>query len=144
MYTHKDAVAVLETLVELVDEGASAKDIKQYVNAAARTIVEAAGAGISEEGRTMWIETTDRAGEPWRVRPDGAQVHGSAVIREGAWIGEGAEICAGAWIGEGAVIGGNTWVIESVRPGERVLNTKTSQAKQEKIMDRICGFGDGI
>ena len=26
--------------------------------------------------------------------------------------------------GEGAVIGGNTWVIESVRPGERVLNTR--------------------
>jgi serine O-acetyltransferase len=57
----------------------------------------------------------------------------------------GATILGGdTVIGEGAVIGGNTWVIESVRPGERVLNTKTSKAKQEKIMDRICGFGDGI
>jgi len=57
----------------------------------------------------------------------------------------GATILGGdTVIGEGAVIGGNTWVIESVRPGERVLNTRTSRAKQEKIMDRICGFGDGI
>jgi serine O-acetyltransferase len=47
-------------------------------------------------------------------------------------------------IGEGAVIGGNTWVIESVRPGERVLNTRTSKAKQEKILEKIYGFGDGI
>jgi serine O-acetyltransferase len=47
-------------------------------------------------------------------------------------------------IGEGAVIGGNTWVIESVRPGERVLNTRTSKARQEKILEKIYGFGDGI
>jgi len=57
----------------------------------------------------------------------------------------GATILGGdTVIGEGAVIGGNTWVIESVRPGERVLNTRTSKARQEKILDRICGFGEGI
>ena len=57
----------------------------------------------------------------------------------------GATILGGdTVIGEGAVIGGNTWVIESVRPGERVLNTRTSKARQEKILDRIDGFGDGI
>lgn len=57
----------------------------------------------------------------------------------------GATILGGdTVIGEGALIGGNTWVIESVRPGARVLNTPTSKAKQEKILDRIHGFGDGI
>jgi serine O-acetyltransferase len=57
----------------------------------------------------------------------------------------GATILGGdTVVGEGAVIGGNTWVIESVRPGERVLNTRTSKARQEKILDRAYGFGEGI
>jgi len=57
----------------------------------------------------------------------------------------GATILGGdTVIGEGATIGGNTWVIESVRPGERVLNARTSKARQEKILDRISGFGEGI
>ena len=57
----------------------------------------------------------------------------------------GATILGGdTVIGEGALIGGNTWVIESVRPGARVLNTPTSMARQEKILDRIHGFGEGI
>ena len=57
----------------------------------------------------------------------------------------GATILGGdTVIGEGALIGGNTWVIESVRPGARVLNTPTSQARQEKILDRTHGFGEGI
>jgi serine O-acetyltransferase len=61
------------------------------------------------------------------------------VVYAGATILGGETV-----IGEGAVIGGNTWVIESVRPGERVLNTRTSRARQERILDRIHGFGDGI
>jgi serine O-acetyltransferase len=61
------------------------------------------------------------------------------VVYSGATILGGETV-----IGEGAVIGGNTWVIESVRPGERILNTRTSRAKQEKILDRTHGFGEGI
>jgi hypothetical protein len=38
-------MAVLETLVKLVDDGASVEDIKQYINVAARAIVEAAPQG---------------------------------------------------------------------------------------------------
>ncbi|HYO16887.1 MAG TPA: serine acetyltransferase [Thermoanaerobaculia bacterium] len=57
----------------------------------------------------------------------------------------GATILGGdTVIGEGAVIGGNTWVIESVPPGEKVLFTRTSRAKQRLILERAYGFGEGI
>jgi len=46
----------------------------------------------------------------------------------------------GTMIGEGAVIGGNIWVIESVPPGEKVLFTRTSRAKQKEILERAYGF----
>jgi len=62
----------------------------------------------------------------------------NVVVYAGATILGGETV-----IGEGAVIGGNTWVIESVRAGDRVLNARTSKAKQEKILDRIDG-GEGI
>jgi len=53
----------------------------------------------------------------------------------------GATILGGdTVIGEGAVIGGNTWVIESVPPGEKVLFTRTSRAKQEEILKRAYGL----
>ena len=38
----------------------------------------------------------------------------------------------------------NGLAARGVRPGERVLNTRTSKARQEKILDRIYGFGEGI
>jgi serine O-acetyltransferase len=57
----------------------------------------------------------------------------------------GATILGGdTVIGEGAIIGGNTWVVESVAPGERVLYTRTSRAKQRMILERAYGFGEGI
>jgi serine O-acetyltransferase len=57
----------------------------------------------------------------------------------------GATILGGdTVIGKGAVIGGNTWVIESVPPGDRVLFTRTSRARQRAILERSYGFGDGI
>jgi serine O-acetyltransferase len=69
-------------------------------------------------------------------------------------LGDNVVVYAGATIlggdtviGEGAVIGGNTWVIESVPPGERVLFTRTSRARQRAILERAYGlgeFGDGI
>ncbi|MFN8546467.1 MAG: serine O-acetyltransferase EpsC [Candidatus Eisenbacteria bacterium] len=63
----------------------------------------------------------------------------NVVVYAGATILGGDTV-----IGAGAVIGGNTWVIESVPPGERVLNTRTSKAKQTKILERAYGFGEGI
>ncbi|HYU33873.1 MAG TPA: serine O-acetyltransferase EpsC [Thermoanaerobaculia bacterium] len=66
-------------------------------------------------------------------------------------LGDNVVVYAGATIlggdtvvGEGAIIGGNTWVVESVAPGERVLYTRTSRAKQRMILERAYGFGDGI
>lgn len=57
----------------------------------------------------------------------------------------GATILGGdTVIGEGAIIGGNTWVVESVPPGERVLYTRTSRAKQRMLLERAYGFGEGI
>lgn len=57
----------------------------------------------------------------------------------------GATILGGdTMVGKGAVIGGNTWVIESVPPGDRVLFTRTSRARQRAILERSYGFGDGI
>jgi serine O-acetyltransferase len=57
----------------------------------------------------------------------------------------GATILGGDTIvGEGAVIGGNTWIIESVPPGEKVLFTRTSRARQRAILERAYGFGEGI
>jgi serine O-acetyltransferase len=57
----------------------------------------------------------------------------------------GATILGGSTtIGEGAIIGGNTWVVESVAPGERVLHTRTSRAKQRMILERAYGSGEGI
>jgi serine O-acetyltransferase len=57
----------------------------------------------------------------------------------------GATILGGdTVIGEGALIGGNAWVIESVGPGERILNAHTSKARQQQILDRIHGLGEGI
>jgi serine O-acetyltransferase len=63
----------------------------------------------------------------------------SVVVYAGATILGGDTV-----IGEGAIIGGNTWVIESVAPGERVLYTRTSRAKQRMILERAYGFGEGI
>ena len=66
-------------------------------------------------------------------------------------LGDGVVVYAGATIlggdtviGKGAVIGGNTWVIESVPPGDRVLFTRTSRARQRAILERAYGFGEGI
>jgi serine O-acetyltransferase len=57
----------------------------------------------------------------------------------------GATILGGdTVIGAGAIIGGNTWVIESVAPGERVLYTRTSRARQRSILERAYGFGEDI
>lgn len=67
------------------------------------------------------------------------------TLRDGVVVYAGATILGGDTIvGEGAVIGGNTWVIESVPPGERVLFTRTSRAKQRAILERAYGFGEGI
>jgi serine O-acetyltransferase len=63
----------------------------------------------------------------------------NVVVYAGATI-----LGGGTVIGEGAVIGGNTWVVESVPPGERVLYTRTSRAKQRMLLERAYGFGDGI
>jgi serine O-acetyltransferase len=63
----------------------------------------------------------------------------NVVVYAGATILGGDTV-----IGEGAVIGGNTWVIESVAPGEKVLFTRTSRAKQRLILERAYGFGEGI
>jgi serine O-acetyltransferase len=63
----------------------------------------------------------------------------NVVVYAGATI-----LGGGTVIGEGAVIGGNTWVVESVPPGERVLFTKASRAKQRMILERAYGFGEGI
>jgi serine O-acetyltransferase len=57
----------------------------------------------------------------------------------------GATILGGKTVvGDRAVIGGNTWVIESVAPGERVLNTRTSLAQQRKILEQFLDYGEGI
>ncbi|HEU4457257.1 MAG TPA: serine O-acetyltransferase EpsC [Longimicrobium sp.] len=67
------------------------------------------------------------------------------TLRDNVVVYAGATILGGdTIIGEGAVIGGNTWVIESVPPGEKVLFTRTSRAKQRAILERAYGFGDGI
>jgi serine O-acetyltransferase len=63
----------------------------------------------------------------------------NVVVYAGATILGGDTV-----IGEGAVIGGNTWVVESVLPGERVLFTRASRAKQRMILERAYGFGEGI
>ena len=63
----------------------------------------------------------------------------NVVVYAGATILGGDTV-----IGEGAIIGGNTWVVESVPPGERVLYTRTSRAKQRMILERAYGFGEGI
>ncbi|HKH44480.1 MAG TPA: serine O-acetyltransferase EpsC [Thermoanaerobaculia bacterium] len=63
----------------------------------------------------------------------------NVVVYAGATI-----LGGGTMIGEGAIIGGNTWVVESVPPGERVLYTRTSRAKQRMILERAYGFGEGI
>lgn len=63
----------------------------------------------------------------------------NVVVYAGATI-----LGGGTVIGEGAIIGGNTWVVESVAPGERVLYTRTSRAKQRMILERAYGFGEGI
>src|SRR6185436_415558 len=60
----------------------------------------------------------------------------NVVVYAGATILGGDTV-----IGEGAIIGGNTWVVESVPPGERVLYTRTSRAKQRMILERAYGFG---
>lgn len=67
------------------------------------------------------------------------------TLRDDVVVYAGATILGGDTIvGEGAVIGGNTWVVESVPPGEKVLFTRTSRAKQRAILERAYGFGDGI
>jgi serine O-acetyltransferase len=63
----------------------------------------------------------------------------NVVVYAGATILGGDTV-----VGEGAIIGGNTWVVESVAPGERVLYTRTSRAKQRMILERAYGFGEGI
>lgn len=73
----------------------------------------------------------------------GAKRH--PTLRDEVVVYAGATILGGdTVIGEGAVIGGNTWVIESVPPGEKVLFTRTSRARQREILERAYGFGDGI
>jgi serine O-acetyltransferase len=67
------------------------------------------------------------------------------TLRDYVVVYAGATILGGSTIvGERAVIGGNTWVIESVPPGEKVLNTRTSRAQQQKILDHLLGYGEGI
>jgi serine O-acetyltransferase len=67
------------------------------------------------------------------------------TLRDGVVVYAGATILGGNTIvGERAVIGGNAWVIESVPPGEKVLNTRTSRAQQKKILDHLLGYGEGI
>ncbi|HEY9419950.1 MAG TPA: serine O-acetyltransferase EpsC [Thermoanaerobaculia bacterium] len=67
------------------------------------------------------------------------------TLRDNVVVYAGATILGGDTIvGEGAVIGGNTWVIESVPPGEKVLFTRTSRARQRAILERAYGFGEGI
>ena len=67
------------------------------------------------------------------------------TLCDGVVVYAGATILGGETvIGEGAIIGGNTWVVESVPPGERVLYTKTSRARQRMILERAYGFGEGI
>jgi serine O-acetyltransferase len=67
------------------------------------------------------------------------------TLADGVVVYAGATILGGdTVIGEGAVIGGNTWVIESVPPGDRVLFTRTSRARQRAILERAYGFGEGI
>ncbi|MCC7141661.1 MAG: serine acetyltransferase [Candidatus Eisenbacteria bacterium] len=67
------------------------------------------------------------------------------TLRDNVVVYAGATILGGdTVIGAGAVIGGNTWVIESVPAGEKVLNTRTSKAKQTKILDAFLGHGEGI
>ena len=67
------------------------------------------------------------------------------TLRDNVVVYAGATILGGETIvGEGAVIGGNTWVVESVPPGEKVLFTRTSRAKQRAILERAYGFGEGI
>lgn len=67
------------------------------------------------------------------------------TLRDNVVVYAGATILGGdTVIGDGAVIGGNTWVIESVPAGEKVLNTRTSKAKQTKILEAFLGHGEGI
>jgi serine O-acetyltransferase len=67
------------------------------------------------------------------------------TLRDHVVVYAGATILGGNTIvGERAVIGGNAWVIESVPPGEKVLNTRTSRAQQKKILDHLLGYGEGI
>lgn len=67
------------------------------------------------------------------------------TLRDNVVVYAGATILGGdTVVGEGAVIGGNTWVIESVPPGEKVLFTRTSRARQRAILERAYGFGEGI
>jgi len=66
-------------------------------------------------------------------------LHDNVVVYAGATILGGETV-----IGEGAVIGGNTWVVESVAPGEKVLYTRTSRAKQRILLERAYGYGEGI
>lgn len=67
------------------------------------------------------------------------------TLRDNVVVYAGATILGGETvIGEGAVIGGNTWVVESVPPGEKVLFSRTSRAKQRAILERAYGFGEGI
>jgi serine O-acetyltransferase len=67
------------------------------------------------------------------------------TLRDNVVVYAGATILGGETvIGEGAIIGGNTWVVESVPPGERVLYTRTSRAKQRMLLERAYGFGEGI
>ncbi len=67
------------------------------------------------------------------------------TLRDGVVVYAGATILGGdTVVGERAVIGGNTWVIESVPPGEKVLFTRTSRARQRAILERAYGFGEGI
>lgn len=73
----------------------------------------------------------------------GAKRH--PTLRDNVVVYAGATILGGETvIGEGAIIGGNTWVVESVPPGERVLYTRTSRAKQRMLLERAYGFGEGI
>jgi serine O-acetyltransferase len=67
------------------------------------------------------------------------------TLEDNVVVYAGATILGGdTVVGEGAVIGGNTWVIESVPPGERVLYTRTTRARQRQILERAYGFGEGI
>ena len=67
------------------------------------------------------------------------------TLEDDVVVYSGATILGGdTVIGRGAVVGGNTWVIESVAPGDKVLFTRTSTARQRRILERAYGFGDGI